>query len=85
MWWIDGFSWGWMMIFGGLMMFLFWGGLIALVVLAVRAGPGSGQSADKVGSSISTPNTALNILKECYARGEISKAEYEEMRPDLAV
>ncbi|NIN34119.1 MAG: SHOCT domain-containing protein [Gammaproteobacteria bacterium] len=84
MWWIDGFGWGWM-IFGGLMMVLFWGGLIALVVLAVQTVSGSRHSADKVGSSTSTPTTALNILKERYARGEISKAEYEEMRPDIAV
>ncbi len=84
MWWIDGYSWGWTMIFGGLMMFLFWGGLIALVVLAVRAVSGSGQSADKAGSSTSA-HTALDTLKERYAQGEISKAEYEEMRLDLAV
>lgn len=83
MWWTDGFSWGWMMIFGGLMMILFWGGLIALVVVAVRAFSGSGQSTGSAGSSTSTANTALNILKERYARGEISKAEYEEMRDDL--
>lgn len=28
-------------------------------------------------------NTVLDILKERYARGEISKAQYEEMRRDL--
>jgi len=32
MWWGDGYSWGWM-IFGGVMMILFWGGLIALAVV----------------------------------------------------
>jgi hypothetical protein len=29
-------------------------------------------------------STALDILKERYARGEITKAEYDEMRRDLA-
>jgi putative membrane protein len=36
--------------------------------------------------SISTPvsDTAVEILKQRYARGEISKAEYETMRDDLS-
>lgn len=71
------------MIFGSLMMILFWGGLIALVVVAVRAFSGSGQSTGSAGLPTSTDNTALNILKERYARGEISKAEFEEMRDNL--
>lgn len=83
MWWGHGFSWGWM-IFGGLMMLAFWGIFIALIVLAVRGFFGSAQPVESAGSSTSTPNTALNILKERYARGEISKTEYEAMRDDLA-
>ncbi len=87
MWWghgFDGFGWGWM-IFGGLMMLVFWGGLIALIVLAVRAfaNPGSQEPAQARTSSASSRNDALSILKERYARGEITKAEYEEMLEDL--
>ena len=89
MWWghgFGGFGWGWM-IFGSLMMLVFWGGLIALVVLAVRAftSPGSQEPAQARTSSASSRNDALNILKERYARGEITKAEYEEMRDELRV
>ena len=88
MWWGHGFSgfggWGWM-IFGGLMMLVFWGGLIALVVLAIRAFTNSGsQEPVQAGtSSASRRNDALSILQERYARGEITKTEFEEMREDI--
>jgi putative membrane protein len=79
-------GWGWM-IFGGLMMFAFWGGLIVLVLFAVKAifGSGPARSSGGYDSAPSRPNRALEILKERYAQGEISKAEYEEMREDLKV
>ena len=82
MWWGHELSWAWMM-FGGLMMLLFWGGFFALVVLVLRAFSGSRQLAGSAAPPTLTSNTALEILKERYARGEIGKAEYEEMRDDL--
>ena len=81
MWWGQGFGWGWM-LFGGLMMILFWGGLIALIVLAVRGLTGAGSST-ATPTPVNTSNSALRILKERYARGEITKEEYEDMRRDL--
>jgi putative membrane protein len=81
MWWGQGFSWGWM-LFGGLMMILFWGGIIALIVLAVRGLTGSGSSTAN-STSANASSSALRILKERYARGEITKEEYEDMRRDL--
>ncbi len=79
MWWMDGgFHWGWMLI-GGLMMLLFWGGLIALAVVIIRSFSGgtsdSGQSRDK---------PALQIVEERYAKGEISQEEFEAIRADLS-
>lgn len=84
MYWGHGFGWGGM-IFGGLMMLLFWGGLIVLAILAFRtlSRSGGGQSRDAnrlVGGSV---DNALAILKERYARGEIDKEQYERMRSDL--
>lgn len=72
-----GSGWGWShMIFGFGMMVLFWGGLILLVVLAVRAFRGS--------SSREAPppekKAPLDILKERFARGEIDKEEFEERK-----
>ncbi len=84
MWWGPGFGWAGMM-FGGLMMLLFWGGLIALGFLAFRALTRSGgwQSGNANASTDQPGNNALAILKERYARGEIDKEQYERMRSDL--
>jgi putative membrane protein len=71
-------QWGWgHMIFGSLTMVLVWGGIILVIVLLVRwlgTGPG-GQHAPPPPSK-----TALDILKERFARGEIDKDEFEERK-----
>lgn len=82
--WGDGFRWVWM-LFGILMMLLFWGGLIALIVLAIRSFSSPRRPSNYVEPRASPRPTPLDILKERYARGEISKTEYEEMRRDLEV
>jgi putative membrane protein len=76
--WSHGWDWGWgHMIFGSFMMILFWGGLILVIVLAVRwLGRGPSQEAGTGRSSA----RALNILQERFARGEIDKEEYEERK-----
>lgn len=77
MWWSH---MGWSeMLFGALMMLLFWGGLILLVWFIARS---AGRAGWRKPDEPAAP-TALDILKERYARGEVGKAEYEEMRRDI--
>jgi len=75
-------GWGWM-IFGSLMMIVFWGGLIALIVLAVRGLTGAGKRGDGPQAPARSEPAALDILKNRYARGEITREEYEQMRQTL--
>jgi putative membrane protein len=71
---MDGNGWGWMA--GGLMMLIFWGGLVALVVFLVRGfGGRSPHGEERPGGP-----DALEILAERFARGEISEDEFDQRR-----
>jgi putative membrane protein len=70
---MDGWGWFW----GALMMVLFWGGLVAAIAIAVRAG-GSWRRDRR-----DERPDADAILGERFARGEISKDEFEERRKVL--
>lgn len=72
--WHGGWDWGWgHMLFGSVMMVLFWGGLILVIVLAVRwLGAGPGKAASR--------KTSLEVLEERFARGEIDKEDFEERK-----
>lgn len=77
--WNYGWSWG-HMIFGMLMMILFWGGVIVAIALLVRW-LGSGSSA--ANSAATSQNRALEILRERFARGEIDRDEFDERKRRL--
>ncbi len=70
------FSWWWFM---PIFMILFWGLVIWGIVALVRglSQPGGSESVS------SRPDSALEVLKKRYARGEIDKEEYEEKKKDL--
>ena len=74
----EGWGWGWG--FGLLHMLGFWILLIVAVMLIVRwlgGVPGRSESGHEV------RETALDILKKRYAKGEINKEEFESKKRDL--
>ena len=74
---------GWFhMFFGFVMMLLFLGLVVGLVVLGVRWLGGSEHSPFRHGPGPGA-RSALDILKERLARGEIDVAEFEERRRAL--
>lgn len=74
--WNMGDGWGWWMGMGWLSMAVFWGlviwGIVSLTHRRDRgAGPATGEPA------------AREILERRYARGELTAAEFEEIRQRL--
>lgn len=77
-------NWGWgAMMAGGLGMLVFWGLVLGLVVWAVRGFGGSNPQHPPSSTQPGSQPTALEILQARYARGEISREEYETIRRDL--
>jgi putative membrane protein len=77
-----------MLGFGVLIMLGFWaliiGGVVWLVLTIARGG--QGRSITQPWTDPSTPGqTPLEILKIRYAKGEISKEQFEEMKLNLGV
>ena len=71
---------GWWMMFGGVWMILFLGGIIALIVWGVKKASEGKDS----GFSGSQRHNPLDIAKERYAKGEISREEFEQIKKDLS-
>jgi putative membrane protein len=71
----DGIGWWW--LFNWLFILLFGTGFIALIIWVItRMGKGS--------SSATGSSNALDIAKERYAKGEISREEFEQIKKDLS-
>jgi putative membrane protein len=69
-----GGGWLWM-VFGFLFFILFWGAVIWLIVWAVRKATGHKGPPSE---------SALEIAKMRYARGEINKEQFEQIKKDLS-
>jgi putative membrane protein len=65
----------WMMPLGFLFMLVFWGAIIFLIVWAIRSFMAQGRGYH--------PGNGVSILNERYARGEVTREQYEQMKRDL--
>jgi putative membrane protein len=72
---MTGGSWGMGLYMGGFWLLLI--GICVAVIVAMVRGRNLGPTDDSRG------NSALRILEERYARGEISKQEFEDKKRDL--
>ncbi|GAB4535834.1 MAG: hypothetical protein Fur0020_03430 [Thermodesulfovibrionia bacterium] len=70
--WMNGWGYG----FGGIFMILFWVLVIVGIVYLVKLIVGGTKTEER-------REDAIEILKKRYARGEISKEEFEEKKKDL--
>jgi putative membrane protein len=69
-----GMDGGWM-IFGGLIMLLFWGGVIWAIVWGIRRSGHHTYHGENM--------TPLDIAKARYAKGEITKDQFDQLKKDL--
>jgi putative membrane protein len=69
--WDSGDGMGWWMLIGSVWMILFWAVVVwAVVKLTTHR-------------NASEPASALEIARQRYARGELSREEFEQLRRDL--
>ena len=77
-WMMDGWGMGW---FGMIFMIIFWGliivGLVSLIRWLIQ------NTSSKGHSGVSAGPKAIDILKERYAKGEISQDEFETMKKEI--
>ena len=72
MWWHhEGF--GWFAVFGGILWLILWGTIIYLIISLLTSGREHRHHEED----------PLEIAKRRYAKGEIGREEFEQMRRDL--
>lgn len=67
----------------GLGMWVFWIAVVLVIVFLVRLMMDGVSSSTQSERSDSTSKTSVDILKERYARGEIDKDKFENMKKEL--
>ena len=71
---LGNYGWGWGMGFGWLFMVIFWVLVILGIVYIIKMIAGGAKKEE----------TALDILKKRYAKGEITKEEYDRMKDEVS-
>jgi putative membrane protein len=69
---------GWMMAAWALVFIIFWAAVITLIIWAIRK-----FSNRDSGMTSSVRQTPLEIARERYAKGEITKEQFEQLKRDL--
>lgn len=74
-----------MEVIGGVLMIVFWALVIALVVMFIRrvAFGRGGWHCRHMHCMSGDEKSPIDILKERYAKGEIKKEDFEQMKKDL--
>ena len=70
------YGWGWGMGFGWVFMVIFWILVILGIAYLIKSVAGRDKMAGK-------EETAFDILKKRYAKGEITKEEFDRIKDDL--
>jgi putative membrane protein len=68
------------MVFGGIAILVFWGVIIWLVVWGITRLTGDKRTSGGTGVG----RSPLDIAKERYARGEITREQFEQIKKDLS-
>lgn len=74
--WGTGFGFGW------IFMLVFWG-LVIWAIFALVRGASGGGGGSYHGKSEKGEKSAIDILNERYAKGEVSKEDFDRMKKDL--
>jgi putative membrane protein len=81
-----GGGYGFMGGFGFFFMILFWGLIIWAIVAGIRMmSHGGNHGGGSCCGGGNKENTAQKVLRERYAKGEITKEQFDQMKKDLSV
>jgi putative membrane protein len=81
--WHAGDGMGWWMIWGGMMMILFWGAIVALIVWVIQTVTRQESTQTHAPHAGPSAPAALDIAKERYARGDVEREEFQQIKRDL--
>jgi putative membrane protein len=68
-----GYGGAWLMILWAFLFIIFWGAVITLIIWAIRRYSGRSY----------TQQNPMDIARARYAKGEISKEQFEQIKKDL--